>query len=103
MSGPSIPSVTTGRPRLGGVGRGISGPQGSADTPGDPSRYAGRRVDLLGRSLPAEPGADPTDILRLYLAARRTDSARALAAKAVVLIHPENRTGEIVWPVSHIS
>src|SRR5579862_4045122 len=38
--------------------------------PGDPPRYSGRRVDLLGRSLPAEPDADPADVLRQYLAAR---------------------------------
>jgi hypothetical protein len=69
----------------------------------DPPRYSGRRVDLLGRSLPAEPGADPADVLRRYLTDRRTDSAKHLAAKAVVLIGPENRVGEIVWPVSHTS
>jgi hypothetical protein len=69
--------------------------------PHDPPHYAGRRVDLLGRSLPAEPGADLADALRRYLAARRTGSARALAAKAAVLIHPENRAGEIVWPSDH--
>ena len=79
------------------------GPSKFGRYPGDPPRYSGRRVDLLGRSLPAEPGADPADVLRRYLAARRTDSAKALAAKAVVLIHPENRAGEIVWPVSHVS
>ena len=71
--------------------------------PGDPPRYSGRRVDLLGRSLPAEPGADLAGVLRRYLAARRTDSAKALAAKAVVLIHPENRACEIVWPASQVS
>jgi hypothetical protein len=72
--------------------------------PGDPPRYTGRRVDLLGRSLPAQPGADLADVLRRYLAARRTTSAKALAAKAVVLIDPENRAGEIVWPAaSHVS
>jgi hypothetical protein len=64
---------------------------------GDPPRYSGRRVDLLGRSLPVRPGADPADVLRRYLAARRTDSAKALAAKAVVLIDPQTRAGEIVW------
>ena len=32
------------------------------------------------------------------LAAQRTGSAEALAAKAVVLIHPENHADEIVWP-----
>ena len=79
------------------------GPSRFGRYPGDPPLYLGRRVDLLGRSLPADPGADPADVLRRYLAARRTDSAKALAAKAVVLIHPENRAGEIVWPVSHVS
>jgi len=76
------------------------GPSGFGRFPGDPPRYSGRRVDLLGRSLPAEPGADPADVLRRYLEAGRTASAKALAAKAVVLIHPENRAGETVWPLT---
>jgi hypothetical protein len=76
------------------------GPSKFGRYPGDPPRYSGRRVDLLGRSLPARPGADPADVLRRYLAARRTDSAKALAAKAVVLIDPGNRAGEIVWPAA---
>ena len=71
--------------------------------PGDPPRYWGRRVDLLGRSLPADLGADPAEVLRCYLAAGRTDSAKALAAKAVILIDPENRAGEIVWPAAKSS
>lgn len=79
------------------------GPSRFGRYPGDPPRYSGRRVDLLGRSLPAEPGADPADVLRRYLAAARTASAKALAAKAVVLIHSENRAGEIVWPADHAS
>ena len=78
------------------------GPSKFGRYPGDPPRYAGRRVDLLGRSLPAEVGADLAGVLRRYLAARRTDSAKALAAKAVVLINPEDRAGEIVWPVSRV-
>ncbi len=69
---------------------------------GDPPRYSGRRVDFFGRSVAAEPGADPADVLRRYLTAQRTSSARHLAAKAVVLIDPESRVGEIVWsPASH--
>src|SRR5579862_2683034 len=61
---------------------------------GDPPRYAGRRVDLLGRSLPAAPATDPAFAIQRYLAGRRTTSAKALAAKAVVLIDPPNRVGE---------
>ncbi len=65
---------------------------------------SGRRVGLLGRSLPAGPGADPADVLRRYLTAGRTDTARALAAKAAVLIDPHDRAGEIVWPAAaHVS
>jgi hypothetical protein len=65
---------------------------------GDPLRYAGRRVDLLGRSLPVVPGTDPAHAIHDYLAAGRTTSARHLRAKAVVLIFPMERVGEIVWP-----
>lgn len=67
--------------------------------PGDPAHFSGQRVDLLGRSLPVPLGTDPAQALRQYLAARRTASANALAAKAVVLIHPPDRAGEVVWPV----
>jgi hypothetical protein len=74
------------------------GPSKFGRYPGDPPRYVGRRVDLLGRSLPAPPGTNPTRAIRDYLAAGRTNSARALAAKAAVLIDPVDRIGEIVWP-----
>ena len=69
---------------------------------GDPPRYAGRRVDLLGRSLPPAPGADPARAIRDYLSAGRTKSARALAAKAAVLIDPIGRVGEIAWPPTDV-
>jgi hypothetical protein len=75
------------------------GPSKFGRYPDDPPRYSGRRVDLLGRSLPVPLGTDPLQALQHYLAARRTDSAKALAAKAVVLIDPPNRAGEVVWPV----
>jgi hypothetical protein len=76
------------------------GPSKFGRYPGDPPRYKGRRVDLLGRSLPAPFDTDPSDALRRYLSSRRTGTAKALAAKAVVLITPRNRAGEIVWPVT---
>jgi hypothetical protein len=58
----------------------------------------GRRVDLLGRSLPIALGSDPVEALRDYLNAGSTRSARALAAKAVVLLDPSNLRGRVVWP-----
>jgi hypothetical protein len=65
---------------------------------GDPPSYTGRRVDFLGRSLPAPVGADPAAVLRDYLSAAHTASAKALAAKAVILLTPEHSSGERVWP-----
>jgi hypothetical protein len=61
--------------------------------------FAGRRVDILGRSLDVAPGADPGPVLQSYLREGRTTTAHHLAAKAVVLILPTERVGEIVWPV----
>ncbi len=66
--------------------------------PGDAPSYQGRRVDLIGRSLPVPLESDPAEVLRDYLSAARTASARALADKAVVLIAPPERLGEVIWP-----
>jgi hypothetical protein len=74
------------------------GPSKFGRYPGDPPSYTGRRVDFLGRSLPAPVGADPAAVLRDYLSAVRTASAKELAAKAVILITPEHVVGERVWP-----
>ena len=74
------------------------GPSKFGRHPEDPPHYEGRRVDFLGRSLPVPPGTDPAVALRRYLTSRRTGTAKALATKAVVLISPQNRVGEIVWP-----
>jgi hypothetical protein len=62
-------------------------------------QFAGRRVDLFMRALPVAVGADPAAALTTYLHAGRTDSAQKLAAKGVVLIHPAERRGHIVWPI----
>jgi len=74
------------------------GPSKFGRFPGDPLRYQGRRVDLIGRSLPVPLAADPAEVLCSYLSAAHTASAKALAAKAAVLIVPSDRAGEIIWP-----
>ena len=66
--------------------------------PGDPDSFRGRRVDLIGRSLDVSPNADPVQVVRSYLAAAPTETARHLARKAVVLIDPEPLRGRVVWP-----
>jgi hypothetical protein len=60
--------------------------------------FIGRSVDLLGRSIDAQDFSDPIAVLRRYLASGKTESARLLARKAVVLIEPANLLGTAVWP-----
>jgi len=66
--------------------------------PDDPPSYLGRRLDLLGHSLRVPLDADPAAAVRGYLTTAGTDSAKKLAAKAVVLIHPQTLVGKVVWP-----
>ena len=61
--------------------------------------YIGRRVDLIGRAINAAEHEDPALAVRRYLMEGRTESARRLAEKAVVLLDPVARRGEIIWPV----
>lgn len=65
---------------------------------GAPPDYVGRRVDLLGRSIPNQGYRDPVSALRGYLREGRTESARRLAQKAVILIEPARLLGTVVWP-----
>jgi hypothetical protein len=70
--------------------------------PGDPDSFRGRRVDLIGRSLEVPPSADPVEALRRYLTAGRTETARKLARKAVVVLEPDDLRGEIIWPQARL-
>lgn len=58
--------------------------------------FVGRHVDLLGRSLRPGDETTPDAILSWYLSEGATKSARALSKKAVVLLEPAHRLGEIV-------
>ena len=60
--------------------------------------FVGRRVDLMARAIDRSPGEDPADAIRRWLESSRTQSARLLAQKAVVLLSPPDRLGEVVWP-----
>ena len=71
------------------------GPSKFGRSPLDATRYAGRRVDVLWRDI--EAGDDPLVSVKAYFETPRTASARALRRKAVVLIWPGERVGEILW------
>jgi len=62
------------------------------------SDFSGRCVDLIGRSIEAAPGEDPAISIRRYLSQGRTMSSRKLAEKAVIIIDPVGRCGEVVFP-----
>jgi hypothetical protein len=59
--------------------------------------FTGRRVDLLSRGIAHRRGADPADSIRQWLCSDHSKSARLLADKAVVLLWPSSRRGEVVW------
>jgi hypothetical protein len=64
----------------------------------DKPHFVGRHVDLLGRSLQPGDETTPDAILTRYLSEGSTETARALAKKAVVLLEPADRLGAVVWP-----
>jgi hypothetical protein len=76
------------------------GPSNFWRYPDHPPSFTGRRVDLLGRSLDVSLDAEPATVLYDYFPAARTRSAKELAAKAVVLINPEQLAGKVVWPMA---
>jgi hypothetical protein len=57
-----------------------------------------RRVDFLGRTLKVGKGADPVEAVQGYLATQRTRSAWHLSQKAVVILAPAKRRGQVIWP-----
>lgn len=64
------------------------------------AEFEGRRVDLLMRGLPCSPGADPVEAIRDWLISGRTkprSSPARLSEKAMILIDPDGRRGEVVW------
>lgn len=62
----------------------------------DKPNLIGRRVDCLSRSMNVDTREDATAALRRYLEEGRTETARLLAAKALVLLKPD--LGRVIWP-----
>ena len=58
--------------------------------------FVGRRVDCLARGIAVRGDEEVRAALRRYLMEARTETARLLSAKAVVLLEPH--CGEIIWP-----
>ncbi|TFB10446.1 hypothetical protein E3V36_03675 [Candidatus Marinimicrobia bacterium MT.SAG.2] len=65
---------------------------------GQDSRYLGRKVDLLGRSIEWEKGEKYDFSLKRYFISKSTKSAQLLAKKASIVIEPYQDIGKIIWP-----
>lgn len=62
------------------------------------TRYFGRHVDVIGRSINAVPSSHPVRAVRPYLRAGGTASARSLAGMAVVALDLPELLGTTVRP-----
>jgi hypothetical protein len=65
--------------------------------------FVGRRVDLIGRSIPYGKEQDTIKIIQNYLMLSANKSPRLLAKKAVIILEPEELLGKVAWPISHIT
>lgn len=63
----------------------------SVDKPG----FMGRRVDCLSRAIDVSGMEDAVSALHRYLAEGKTETAKLLSAKAVVLLVPD--CGRVIW------
>jgi hypothetical protein len=77
------------------VGHADFGPSRFGHHPDD-SGYEGRRVDIIGRGISLGRGEDAVAAIRRYLTRGYTRSARLLAQRPVVIIHPAQHIGEMI-------
>jgi hypothetical protein len=59
--------------------------------------FAGRHVDLLGRALPVQPGANPAQAVRAWLVNSTNATPLLLRQKAVVGLYPPRYRGKVIW------
>jgi len=72
------------------------GPSRFGSDPDEPS-FQGRRVDVIGRSMPMPATGSPIEMLQRYLDGDVTESARRLAECPVVVAWPKSELGRIIW------
>jgi hypothetical protein len=74
------------------------GPSRFGRYPKDKARFTGRRVDILGRSLPVLGNEGSTAALQRYLReAPRGSSPWYLAQRPVVILWPASMRGRVIW------
>lgn len=64
------------------------------------SHFAGRKVDVLGRSIPVRSGEAPPEAVRRYIRDGTARTPRLLSEKAGILLHPDEHFGRVLWKTS---
>ena len=68
---------------------------------GDDALFSGRRIDIFWRTIPTEHRLDPAVAIPAYLRSGKPRSTPwHLSQKAVILLRPKSRLGEVVWQPS---
>jgi hypothetical protein len=78
-------------------GRQDFGPSKFGRNPKDKSRFTGRRVDVLARSIDKRRSENAIQAVQRYLRLRRAKSARLLAERPVVVLWPSKMVGQTIW------
>jgi hypothetical protein len=73
------------------------GPSKFGRNPDDGEAFIGRRVDVIGRSIPMPCEETPAESVQRYLRNERTNSARRLAERPVVVLWPTKQLREVIW------
>lgn len=63
----------------------------------DDTGFAGRRVDVIGRSLQVRDSQTGMEAVREWLCSGRTKSARLISLRPVVILAPERFLGQVLW------
>lgn len=63
----------------------------------DDTGFAGRRVDVIGRSLQVRDNQFGMEAVREWLYGGRTQSARLISLRPVVILAPERYSGKVLW------
>lgn len=63
----------------------------------DDDGYKGRRVDVLGRSIPYQNGQDYIEAVRQWLRTDKNKSPRLLAERPVIALDPLGVRGCVIW------
>jgi len=63
----------------------------------DEVKFAGRRVDVMGRSIPVGPAEKPEDSIRGYLSSGQAASPRLLRKRPAIWLQPDGALGRVIW------